>query len=190
MMYFLDFDRTLFDTDAYNTSLVDEAGCAPLKEDLARVLSVGRDDTLVPPPERARVWELISDAIRAGTLSFAPGYLKRFLYADVSETLRGLGNEALIITYGEELRQRVKVESALADVVRLTALYTGDKSKAEYLATWPGYYGQEAIFVDDRSVELEALAEKFPQLKLYEMRRDGKEGDGRWPVVRSLSELP
>jgi FMN phosphatase YigB (HAD superfamily) len=154
MMYFLDFDRTLFDTDAYNRSLIDEPGCAPFKEDLEKVLAEGRDDTLTPAPERARVWGLLSEAMRSGALTFAPGYLSRFLYADVAETFRGLGNEAVLITYGEVERQRIKIESALADVVRLTVLYTGELAKADFLKTWPGYYGAPAIFVDDRVAEL------------------------------------
>lgn len=189
-MYFLDFDRTLFDTDAYNASLPDEPGCAPFKDDLIQVLAEKREDTLVPPAERARVWNLITAAVQSGTLSFPPRYLERFLYADVFEFLRGLGNEAIIITYGEETRQRLKVESALASVVRLTTLYTGDDSKADFLSRWPGYYGQEAIFVDDRAAELEALALRFPALKLYQMKRGEDAGDGRWPVIRSLAELP
>jgi FMN phosphatase YigB (HAD superfamily) len=190
MMYFLDFDRTLFDTDAYNRSLLDEPGCADFRDELAAILPLKRDNTVVPPPERERVWALISKAFESGALSFAPGYLSRFLYADVVETLRGLGNEALIITYGEATRQRLKIESALADVVRLTVLYTEDKPKVDFLAEWPGYYGSDAVLVDDRPAELGPLSEKFPNLRLFEMRRDGGAGDGRWPVIRSLTELP
>ncbi len=189
-MYFLDFDRTLFDTDAYNASLIDEEGCAPFRDELERVVRAGRDETLVGGAERMMTWEKVSNAVRCGALAFPEGYLSRFLYGDVTELLRNLGNEAVIVTFGEVERQRVKVESALAGVVRLTVLYTGDKPKAEYLSSWPGYYGQEAVFVDDRAVELEGLAGAYPSLKLYEMRRDGGQGDGRWPVIRSLSELP
>jgi len=200
-MYFLDFDRTLFDTDAYNASLADEPGCAPFREDILKVLSQKRDDTLVPPAERARVWGLVSEAIKSGALSFPPGYLERFLYADVAETLRSLGNEAVIITYGEEARQRLKIESALANAVRVTVLYTGDLSKANYLSSWPGYYGQEAAMVEDRTAELEALAEKFPKMKLFKIERGARppqsiegapsfESEGRWKTIHSLAELP
>lgn len=190
MTYFLDFDRTLFDTDAYNLSLVDEPGCAPFKKELEAVIAKDRDQTLTGGFDRIAAWNKVSDVLSCGLLSFTPGYLARFLYPDVAEFLRMLGNEAIIITYGDLTRQKAKVESALAGIVRVTTLYTQERSKAEYLEFWPGYNGEESIFVDDRVAELEALSQKYPNLRLYEMRRDGGEGDGRWPVVRSLNDLP
>lgn len=190
MMYFLDFDRTLFDTDTFNSTLPDEPGCAAFADELRAVVAAGRDETITGGEARAAAWDKLRTAVEGKTLSFAPGYLTRFLYPDVAECMRGLGNEAIVITYGSKTWQQAKVESALADIVRVTALYTDAAPKADYLASWPGYYGQEAIFVDDRAAELELLAERFPHLKLYEIRRDGKDGDGRWPVIRSLSELP
>lgn len=190
MTYFLDFDRTLFDTDAYNRSLIDEPGCAPFKEELKQVVEKDRDETLTGGFDRIAAWNKLSDVLACGNLSFTPGYLSRFLYPDVAEFLRMLGNEAIVITYGDLTRQKAKVESALAGIVRVTVLYTEDRSKADYLEFWPGYNGEESIFVDDRVAELEALAVKYPNLRLYEMRRDGGAGDGRWPVIRSLNELP
>jgi hypothetical protein len=62
--------------------------------------------------------------------------------------------------------------------------------KGEFLKHWPGYYGQEAIYADDRAYELEVMAGAFPAMRIFEMRRDGKEGDGRWPVIRTLHDLP
>lgn len=190
MTYFFDFDRTLFDTNAYNRFLVDHPACAPFKDEMIELLDtpyavLGSED-----PDRKAVWNKVTAVIVSGELTFAPGELSQFLYKDVTETLRGLGNEALIITYGEKERQRVKIESALHDVVRLTVLYTEDKLKADFLSTWSGYYGGPSIFVDDRAKELEGIAEKFPSISLYEMRRDGEKGDGRWPVITSLSQLP
>jgi len=189
-MYFLDFDRTLFDTDAYNRALADEPACAPFRDDILRIASTPYGVLGSKSPERKAVWDKVSKVFESGALTFAPGYLSRFLYADVPEFLREMGNEALIMTYGEPLRQQMKIDSALAGVVRLTILYTGEASKAEFLATWPGYHGGPAFFVDDRPAELTELAAAFPSLKLYEMRRDGGAGDGRWPVIHSLSELP
>lgn len=190
MTYFLDFDRTLFDTDAYNLSLIDEPGCAPFKDELIEVLAEGRDETRTGSVARTAAWEKVSAAMRSGALTFTPGHLERFLYADVAEFLRSLGNEAIIITYGEVERQRMKVQSALASVTRVTVLYTDTASKVDFLSSWPGYSGGDAIFVDDMPVELEEISVQFPSMRLYEMRRNGNRGDGRWPVVRSLHELP
>ncbi len=173
MMYFLDFDRTLFDTDTFKEYLAERDG----------------DASITGEPE-VDVAASLNERAQSGEIAFASGELAQFLYADVAEFLRMLGNEAVIITFGNEALQKIKVESALADVVRVTALYTGEKFKAEFLKDWPGYYGQEAVFADDRIHELELMSVAFPNMKVHEMRRDGKEGDGRWPVVRSLSELP
>ncbi|MBP6860233.1 MAG: hypothetical protein KBC38_01560 [Candidatus Pacebacteria bacterium] len=190
MIRFLDFDRTLFDTDAYLASLPDEPACAPFREELLQTLASKREESVSGGEARIAVWDKVSEAIRSGALSFAPGYLSRFLYADTLETLRAYGNEAIIVSYGEKERQRVKIESALAGVVRLTVLYTGMESKAEFLSKWPGYYGASAVLVDDRPSELEALASALPALSLYEMRRDNGKGDGRWPVIHTLADLP
>ncbi len=190
MMYFLDFDRTLFDTDAYNESLPDEPGCAPFKDQLRTALAAGRDHTLTGGNDRQEAWKKVSEAIACGDLVFPPGHLARFVYPDARQALKTLENNAIVITYGEVGRQRIKVESALSDIPRLTVLYTGEEDKATYLSHWPGYYGGEAVAVDDRPVELEVLAERFPQLKLFEIRRDVSAGDGRFTVIRSLAELP
>lgn len=196
MKYFLDFDRTLFDTDAFNASLPDEPGCAAFKEDLKRVLAQGRDDTLAPPTERAIVWERMTQALKSGELSFAPGYLQRFVYPDVTAFLTNIGDDAIIVTYGEETRQRAKVESALAHLTSVPVLYTGELGKAEFLASWPGYTGDAAVFIDDRTPELVALSERFPELTLYRMQRKGartttpeQEQETRWTDIQSLVEL-
>lgn len=111
------------------------------------------------------------------------------LYADTTELLRSLGNEAIVISRGDT-KQEENIRGILQDVVRVTVLTTGTKTKAEYLANWPGYYGQEAVLVDDNPDELSALSEAFANLKLFEMRRNGVKGDNRFTQVYSLSELP
>lgn len=152
MMYFLDFDRTLFDTDTF-------------KVDYAESIAVRK-------------------------LTCVRGELTRYLYPDVPEILRALGNEAVIITYGDALWQRAKIESALAGIVRLTVLYDPEGvSKADFLKQWPGYHGAPACFVDDCVSELDGMAAAFSHIKPYEMRRDGGSDDGRWPVIRSLFEV-
>lgn len=188
MIHFLDFDRTVFDTDSFLKELPNMPGCAPFREEILSVVSEG--DTVAMDKGRHAVWNKVSKAIGSGELAFSPGELGRFVYPDAFEMLRSLGNEAIIITFGEVLRQKAKVESALANVVRVTVLYTGDTMKGEFLKTWPGYYGQEAIYADDRAYELEVMAKAFPLMRIFEMRRDQKEGDGRWPVIRTLNDLP
>lgn len=139
MISFLDFHRTIFDSDGYDA------------------------------------------ALRGGEADPT-----QFVYPDAIQTLRSLENNGIVITSASaEL-----VQAALKNIPRLTFLATEGKSKAAYLASWPGYYGQEAVFVDDRADELLELSAAYPALTCIEIRRDGNEGDGRFKVVRSLSELP
>jgi hypothetical protein len=190
MTYFLDFDRTLFDTDAYNEYLLTLPACASFRTELSEVFKVGRDETKLSPEFRAVVWDKITDVIKSGVLSFAPGELSQFVYHDVPEFLRHMGNEAIIITYGEKTHQKAKLESALSGTVRLTVLYTEDLLKSEYLEKYPHLVPGQAIFVDDLAEHLEGVEKTFPHVSLYEMRRDGEEGSGKWKTIHSLTELP
>ena len=190
MTYFLDFDRTLFDTEAYYTHLVDRSECKEFRDDMLLLRQPPADGLGSGDAFRQNVWSKISALLESGALAFGPGELSIFLYADVVEFLRQMGNEAIIITFGDKLRQRAKVESALSGVVRLTVLYTELVHKADFLLQYPHLVPAQAIFVDDYVYELEKMSQAFPAAKLFQMRRDGTGGDGRWPVIRSLHELP
>jgi len=189
MTYFLDFDRTLFDTDAYNRGLLDIPACKPFRDELQALLEAP-PHAVPTKQERDAIWDKLSALLISGELSFAPGELAKYVYPDVPEFLRMLGNEAIIITYGEKTRQKAKVDSAFAGIVRLTTLYTEDKLKAEYFEQYPHLLAASSLFVDDRALELETMEKLFPQVKLFQMVRGGGPGDGRWTVVRSLSDLP
>jgi hypothetical protein len=173
MMYFLDFDRTLFDTDAFVGHLMKRADTLKLKTSSEEQLA-----------------EILNTLSEQGELAFAPGELKKFVYADVPETLRSLGNEAVILTYGNPTLQKLKITNALEGIPRISVLYTGNTRKGEFMQERIAGYGVDALHVDDRIIELENLSEHVPHIRLFEMRRDGELGDGRWPVIHSLSELP
>ena len=173
MMYFLDFDRTLFNVDAF----------------IAHVSAPPDTFQFLGEPEEslARTLEELSTR---GAIVFSPGELKPFVYPDVPEFLRMAGNEAVILTYGNPALQRLKVENALAGIPRVSALYTGDVRKGEYMKEHIARFSGMLALVDDRSIELESMAAHCPEVTLFEMRRDGGAGDGRWPVIRSLYDLP
>jgi FMN phosphatase YigB (HAD superfamily) len=187
-MIFLDFDRTLFDTDAFNATLADEPACAPYKEELRAVIAAGRDETLTGGERRAALWKVLNAAAEVGAVTFPPGYLSRFIYPDVEPALTALGKRAVIITFGNPAWQRLKVESSLPGLAS-EVHYFAEGFKAAALAGRDDHDPENSILVDDRAAELAAAADAFPQMRLYEMRRDGKEGSGRWPVIRSLAEL-
>jgi len=171
-MYFIDFDRTAFDTDSFIEYLKNHP--------------VASAFTHLPEAELAVA---LNESIQDKTLVFLPGELSRFLYEDAARFLRDKENGVMLITYGNEALQRAKVESALYGIPRISTIYTGDVRKGDYLAPHIGMYGQSPVFVDDSVVELEIFSNRCPNARVFEIRRDGKEGDGRWSVLSNLSEL-
>lgn len=184
MTYFLDFDRTLFDTDRFYTFLIQH--------------------NLIPEPHRATLttaiegradysteaWRLFNAAVESGDFPFVTENTSQFLFSDVSDFFSRHGSESVIVSVGLVPLQRAKIErTGLTPLVR-SVLYVGLKSKGEGLAAEYPTPIADAVFVDDSPRQLESVAEHCPWLKLYEMRRDGKEGSGKYPVIRSLAELP
>lgn len=173
MMYFLDFDRTCFDTDAFIEYLAAHPSSKKYvklsEQELGHALNQDAEDKL---------------------LVFAPGELSQFLYQDASRFLRDKENGVLLITYGNTHLQRAKVESAIYGIPRISTIYTGDVRKGDFIAPHIGMYGSTPVFVDDSTEELKILSTKCPGAQVFEMRRDGGVGDGRWPVIKSLTELP
>jgi hypothetical protein len=169
MRYYLDFDRTIFDTDAF--------------KEYVRGLP-GNEALQACSPE-----ELGPAIVALKDLSFAPGELSRFLYPDAAQFLRDKENAVTIITFGDRAFQEAKAKSALYGIPRMSVMYTGDIRKGKHLAPHVHLHA-DAILVDDAPLELEILAAECPRLQLYEIRREGGEGDGRWPIIESLTELP
>jgi hypothetical protein len=108
-------------------------------------------------------------------------------YPDAVQVLHALGNEAILISRADS---REDIIASLPGVPRLTILLTGGKNKADFLTEHSHLVPASAIFVDDTPDQLAGMAKEFPQVRLFEIRRDGREGAGLYPVIRSLSELP
>lgn len=108
-------------------------------------------------------------------------------YVDAIQMLHSLGNEAILISRASS---RDAIIAALPGVPRLTILLTGGGDKADFLAENPHLVTASSVFVDDSVDQLEGMQARFPEVRLFEIRRDGKEGDGRFQVIRSLSDLP
>lgn len=172
MRYYLDFDRTVFDTGAFKSYVSELPGNEALK-------ALG-DAELGPA---------IVERSREGRLSFAPGELSRFIYPDAAAFLREKENAVTIITFGDRELQEAKTKSALHGIPRMSVMFTEDKQKGRFLAPHTHLH-VDALLVDDSPAELEVLAAECPKLSLFEMRRDGGQGDGRWPMIHALSELP
>ncbi len=173
MMYFLDFDRTLFDTDAFIAHLLKREGAE-------RYQHLDSEEKLASK---------LNELSEQGEISFTPEELKPFVFSDVPEFMRMVGNEGMILTFGNPALQKLKILAALEGIPRISVIYTGDVRKGEYMKERITAYGN-TLLVDDRPLELEIMARDCPHVRLFEMRRDGEKGDGRWPVIHSLAELP
>lgn len=172
MMYFLDFDRTVFDTDAF----IEYLKTHPIAGQWSHLPEMG-------------FAAMLNSAAAEGTLAFASRELSQFLYEDAARFLRDKENGVMLITYGNPALQKAKVESVLHGIPRISTIYTGDVRKGDFIAPHIGMYGQSPVFVDDTVLELELFSARCPGALVYEMRRNGEPGDGRWPIIHSLSSL-
>lgn len=111
------------------------------------------------------------------------------LYVDAASFLREKENATTIITSGSKDSFESTVKKTLEGIPRMSVMYTDGVKKGQYLAPHTHLH-KDAVLVDDSPAELAVLAAECPELQLFEIRRDGTEGDGRWPVIKTLSELP
>jgi hypothetical protein len=190
MTYFLDFDRTLFDTDSFTPTLLLNPACADIKDEIRALVETPRDHTIRGGLGRVETWEKLDRLCREGKLVFAPGELSRFVFPDVPEFLHRHGTDSVILSYGHPAWIKSKVDSALAGLPIERIIYAKDREKGialePLLANFPAPY----VLVDDLATQLDSVKEHCPEISLYEIRRDGKDGSGRHTVIRLLSELP
>ncbi len=170
--YFLDFDRTLFDTSTFLAYLIKREG---------------RKDIYDSSDTEAAT--LFNDAAAAGLLSFSSGELLPFMYPDAESFLNAHAKESVIVTYGNVALQKAKLENIFASRPDVRVIYTGDERKGPFIAKLVREYPGPHFFFDDKPVELESVGSECPDVSLFEMRRDGAAGSGRFPVLRSFGEL-
>src|SRR5665213_3566693 len=99
MLYFLDFDRTVFDTPAFKKALAKRPSFWELmiqgKEVLTHLLSPERNIS------RRRIYaKTFGTYVSHGRFDFSPSELQEFLYPDVPPFLTEHPKECIIVTYG------------------------------------------------------------------------------------------
>ncbi len=189
MTYFLDFDRTLFDTDSFTPTLIDNPACVELKEEIRALVSTPRDSTIQGGTGRVEVWEKLNQLCVDGKLVFAPGELSHFVFPDAVRFLGAHGNESVILSYGHEAWIKSKLGSALAGLSIERVIYAHDREKGIALQPLLKDFVPPYAFVDDLAAQLDSVRTHCPEVSLYEMRRDGKPGSGTHSVIRSFDEL-
>ena len=193
MTYFLDFDRTLFDTDAFLPYLANVPELSEFTEAIQTVLLTGRGESLSSNEERETLWKSINALYEQNHFTFAKGELTQFVYADATDFLKRHGHESIIVTSSgiDNLFQKGKLMSSGIDQLVLdTAFVVAGDPKGPVVLKLMTTYRAPYVFVDDLVAQIDSVAHLSSEVVGYEMRRDGKPGSGRYPVIQTLFELP
>lgn len=182
MHIFIDFDYTLFDTQAMRLALsaaLSDFGvtAAEFKAAENRVTASGALYSL-----QAHMHELADSGVDVATLQQAAEEVlqdtSRFLYSDAAAFMqRHEGVPLTILSFGNEEWQRVKIEHSglLRDGVDIqpTSL-----PKVQYIQEWAAGQGarineQTAVFINDRGNEIDALHNAVEGVVSIWVRRPG-----------------
>lgn len=187
MHYFVDFDRTVFDTPSFKKAFARRAGIGELLAQAWVVVRAAFNPERTVPLRRIAATAFGTFASH-GRFGFTPGELKQYLYPDAVSLFGARAADITIITYGVQSFITAKVTDALTDVPLRDIIYT-HKKKGPVLREYLANHAEPATFIDDAVFQLESVAKHCPQVTCIEIRRDGKPGDGRWPVIRDFREL-
>lgn len=193
MTYFVDFDRTLFDFDAFFLDLVEYPALRGMKERALAVVKIPRGIDVAHDENRNKMWEELHALYSSGAFTFQDGSLSRFVFPDAQAFLEKHGKNSVLITKGglDLAFQKGKVAASGVETLVARCEYVQrDDSKGQLINSLLSDYPAPYLFVDDFGKELESVAELCPEVSLYEIRRDGKSGSGEYAVIRSLEELP
>jgi hypothetical protein len=185
MKYFLDFDRTVFDTDAFKISIARRPTVLELMRQFRSAASefFSRDETTTRRRRFFRTWGTF---LSHGRFAFTPEELKHFLYPDVPAFLAA--HDCTIVTYGVRAFITAKVTTALTDLPLTDIVYTSRK-KGRTIKRLRAQTDDRCTFVDDMPFQLASVAQWCPDVAVVEIRRDQGPGTGRWPVIHSLDAL-
>ncbi|HRH24628.1 MAG TPA: hypothetical protein PK109_03515 [Candidatus Paceibacterota bacterium] len=186
MKYYLDFDRTIFDTPAFKRAVARRLPFKELwKQGKAAVVELFTHSET--DSRRRRFMRSLGTFLSHGRFFFTPDEVNAYLYPDVPAFLAA--HDCTIVTYGVEAFIRAKVASALTDLKVTDVVYTRHKKGPIIQRLTAQKENGPFTYVDDAVFQLVSVARYCPDVTILEMRRDGLPGDGRWPVVRSLLDL-
>lgn len=185
MKYFLDFDRTIYNTDAFKRAL---ARRPTVFELLQQGKAAGAE--WMSPGASTRRRDVFAQALGTflshGRLFFRPEELRTFLYPDAEIFIQS--HDCTIVTYGVRAFIAAKVTAAITHLNISDVVYTARK-KGPTIRRLSLNVTDECTFIDDMPFQLDSVATWCPDVHVIEIRRDGKPGSGRWRVIQSLEEI-
>jgi FMN phosphatase YigB (HAD superfamily) len=183
MTYFIDFDRTLFDTARMYQCAIDEGRVPERFVSIVRTAVHGRADYTAPG------WDEFFTLFETGELDIIGDRARTLVFNDATDFLRAHGSESVIVTYGSEIIQNRKIDaSGIRDLVSGVML-VGQRPKGEYLKEHTAE-DSAAVFVDDSPSQVTSVRTHCPWITVFEMRRDGGSGSGVCAPIQSFHELP
>src|SRR5690606_28827208 len=147
MRYFVDFDRTVFDTPAFKKAFARRATLPELFRQLGQVLreSFNPERTLSVRRIFTRAFGTFASHGRFG---FTPDEVRNFLYPDAIAFFRDHAHETTVVTFGVRAFITAKVTNALTDVPLHDIVYTPRK-KGRTLRRLTKERTGPFVFVDD-----------------------------------------
>jgi len=188
MKYYFDFDRTVFDTESFKRAYAKRPTVHELLHQAKEVIKEFFSSTR-SLSRRHMFSRTLGTFLSHRRFGFVPEELKEYLYPDAATFLAAHSKDCTIVTYGIRAFITAKVANALTSYPLGDIVYTPRKKGRTLERLTKGKEGP-FIFVDDADFQLASVGKVCPNIELYEIRRDGKPGEGRWPVIRSFEELP
>lgn len=187
MKYFFDFDRTVFDTESFKRAYAKRPGLSGLWQQAKDVVRefFGSSRSISKRRVFART---LGTFLSHRRLGFFPEELRDFVYPDAARFLATHSAESTIVTYGVRAFITAKVTNALTSFPLGDIIYTPRK-KGRTIRRLTQKSEGPFTFVDDAHFQLASVHRACPNVRVIEIRRDGQDGDGRWPVIRSFDEL-
>ena len=184
-MYFLDFDRTLFDTPLlYKRGI--ESGAIPQEfVPLVETAIAGKADYSVPE------WDGFFGGLEREEFEIIPADASALVYADAKEFLASHGNEVVVVTAGRVSVQKRKVERSGVLALVQNVIYSEYDPKGDVLARNYSHFTDAVIFVDDKESQLTSVKTHFPDCSVFQIvRSEITIPSVQYPILRSLTELP
>ena len=192
MTYFLDFDRTIFDTESFLPYLAGFPALSHLRTAIHSVLMKGRGQTLSSDEDREELWKTINEMYKDGSLEFKDRELAPFVFPDAVEFLEEHGSQSVVVTsagFDNLFQERKLTSSGVAALVVHTEFVIAGNPKGPVIAKLLELYPAPYVFIDDLVPQINSVALSCPSVTAYEMRRDRALGAGKYPVIQSFAEL-